>query len=165
MSIYIKKASVCCLTAFIWFFSCSCAWAENDLSYQESAAALPSMGSMLFRMLISLVIVIVLAVILIKFLQKNTQLTKQSSWAKVLDQMIIDPKKRLVLVEMFGNVYVLGVTENNITIILEEKDIDLSQVKELQELNDRMNTTPLSGSKFIQIFEDKIRQMKNFSSK
>ncbi len=162
MSIYIKKASSCCLAAFIWFFYYNCAWAEGDLP--QSAAALPSMGSMLFRMLISLGIVVILAVILVRFLQKNTQLTKQTSWARVLDQMILDPQKRLVLVEMFGKVYMLGVTENNITIILEEKDIDMSQVKELHEMNERINMTPLSGSKFIKIFEDKIRQMKNFSS-
>lgn len=164
MGIYIKRSGIYCLTAFIWFIYCKCAWAKNGLPYQESAT-LPSMGIMLFKMLISLVIVIVLAVILIKILQKNTQLTKQSSWAKVLDQLIIDPKKRLVLVEMLGKVYVLGFTENNITVILQEKDIDLSQVKELQELNSRMQMSSLSGSKFLQIFEDKIRQMKNSSSK
>jgi flagellar biogenesis protein FliO len=163
LNIYMKKASICCLTAFIWFFYYDYAWAEGDLP--QSVAALPSMGSMLFRMLISLGIVVILAVILIRFLQKSTQLTKQSSWARVLDQMIIHPQKRLVLVEMFGKVYVLGVAENNITIILEEKDIDLSQVKELDEMNDRMNMTPLAGSKFLQIFEDKIGQLKKFSSK
>lgn len=161
-----RKAAALWLTVPFWFFALPCAWAADSLKYQEPMAAPPSMGGMLLRMVISLLIVIGLALVLVKFLQKNTQLTKQSSWARVLDQCIIGQNQRLVLVEMFGKVYVLGVTEHNIAAILEEKDIDLSQVKELQEIeNDQMNMTSLFGGNFLEVLDGKIGSLKKYYSR
>ena len=166
MSIHGRKAEALWLTVLFWFFSSPCAWAADSLKGQEPVAAPPSMGGMLFRMVISLLIVIALALVLVKFLQKNTQLTRKSSWAKVVDQCIIGQNQRLVLVEIFGKVYVLGVTEHNIATILEEKDIDLSQVKELHEIeNNRINMTSLFGGNFSQVLDDKIGSLKKYYSK
>jgi len=108
----------CCFWAAI-------AWAESlpELNYQQPEAyPLPGIGSLLLRFVISLAAVIVLAFLVIKFFQRKLFVFRSGSWIRVLDQVAVGPNKGLLLVEIAGKVYVLGVTEHNITRLLEIND-------------------------------------------
>jgi flagellar protein FliO/FliZ len=146
------------------------AWAAGqplgDLQpYQAPTPVAPSsinMGGIILQLVFSLVIVIGLALILIKFLQKNTMLSRQSAWARIVDQVSVGPHKMLVLAEIFGKVYVLGVTEHSITTLLGENDIDLSQVKQaFAEAENRKRIVPsYLGNPFRGILNSRIEDLK-----
>ena len=150
LRLVIRIAKLCWNTTIVWLLWTGTAWAAGqplgDLQYKEptTAPVAPiNMGAMLLQLVISLVVVIGLALILIKFLQRNTLLSRQSAWARIVDQVYVGPNKMLVLAEIFGKVYVLGVTDHSITTLLGENDIDLSQVKQVfAEVDSRKGMVP-----------------------
>ncbi len=147
-------------TIIVWLLWTGAAWAAGgvgDLPYKEpmTAPVAPiNMGAMLLQLVISLAVVIGLALILIKFLQRNTLLSRQSAWARIVDQVNMGPNKMLVLAEIFGKVYVLGVTDHGITTLLGENDIDLSQVRQVfAEVDSRKG-------RFLQTLDSKLGEFK-----
>jgi flagellar biosynthetic protein FliO len=95
----------------------------GQYDYQDPAlVAAPSMGSTLLRLILSLLIVVVLAFLLIKFFQRQMPFTRSGRWMRVLDQMVIGQNRALLLTEIAGKIYVLGITDHNITKILEIDD-------------------------------------------
>jgi flagellar biosynthetic protein FliO len=164
-----RTAKLCWNTALVWLMWAGTVWAETqplgDLQYQEPASLTPpSMGGLLLRMVISLAVVIGLAIILAKLLQKNTLLSRQSTWARVVDQVNVGPNKRLALTEIFGKVYVLGVTDHGITTLLGEDDIDLSLVKQaFAEAESRKRIVPsYLHNPFVQTLESKIGELRKY---
>jgi len=152
-------------TAFYFLFV-DLAWAAGNvgnLTYPDpTPVAAPSIGGALLRLLICLIIVIGLVIVLVKFLQRNPMLNKQNSWARVIDQIVIAPNKTLVLTEIFGKIYILGITDHNITQLLEEKDIDLSLVKQIvEEAEARQTAVPKFINKtFVDVLEPKIAEFR-----
>jgi flagellar protein FliO/FliZ len=165
----IRTVKLYWILAVVWLLWSGTAWAAGqplgDLQpYQVPAPVVPSinMGGLILQLVFSLVIVIGLALILIKFMQKNTMLSKQSAWARVVDQVSLGPNKVLVLTEIFGKVYVLGVTEHSITTLLGENEIDLSQVKQaFADAENRKRLVPsYLGNPFRGILESTIDDLK-----
>ncbi len=104
--------------------------------------------------------VIGLILVLVKLLQRSTLLSGKSAWAKVVDQVVIGPNKMLVLVEIFGKIYVLGVTDHNISTLLGENDIDLSQLRQAVADAERKRAIPSYFRKtFRQIWESKRQEL------
>ncbi len=106
-------------------FLAATAWAESlpELSYQQPEPyTLPGIGALLLRFVISLAAVLVLAFLMIRFFQRKLFVLGSGSWIRVLDQVTVGPNRGLLLVEIAGKVYVLGVTEHNITRLLEITD-------------------------------------------
>lgn len=135
---------------------------QDNLQYQQPVPLpAPNIGSILVQLVLSLIIVIGLVLVLVKLLQKNTLLSRQSAWAKVVDRVVIGPNKQLVLAEIFGKVYVLGVTDHNISTLLGETDIDLSQLRQVVADVERKRAMPAYFSKsFLQILESKLQDLK-----
>lgn len=121
-------------------------WAAplGDLDYQEpEAVAPPSMGSLLLRLFISLIVVLGLAFFVLKYLQKRTAISQTGRWIRVIDQVGIGPNKALLLAEIAGRLYVLGVTDHNISKILEIKEA--SQVEAILEESLEPDISSLRG--------------------
>ena len=157
----IRTAKLCWNTLIVWLLWMGTAWAAGqplgDLQYKEptTTPVTPiNTGAVLLQLVISLAVVIGLALILIKFLQRNTLLSRQSAWARIVDQVNVGPNKMLVLAEIFGKVYVLGVTDHGITALLGEDDIDLSQVRQVfAEVDSRKG-------RFLQTLDSKLGELK-----
>lgn len=118
----IKKLLRFAETSLILLFFASPCWAASlsNLEYQEpEAVAPPSMGGLLLRLIISLVVVLGLAFVVIKFLQKRAMITQMGRWIRIIDQVGIGSNKALLLAEIAGRIYVLGVTDHNISKLLE----------------------------------------------
>ncbi|MGD0622036.1 MAG: flagellar biosynthetic protein FliO [Thermacetogeniaceae bacterium] len=170
LRLVIRTAKLCWSLVCIWMLWVGTAWAAGqplgDLQpYQAPTPVAPpgmNMGSEILQLVLSLVVVIGLALVLIKFLQKNTMLSRQSAWARIVDQVSVGPNKMLVLAEIFGKVYVLGVTEHSITTLLGENDIDLSQVKQaFAEAENRKRIVPsYLGNPFRGILDSRIEDLK-----
>lgn len=159
MSRVIRTAKVCWNTLIVWLLCMGTAWAAGQppeaFQYQAPAPVTTiNTGAVLLQLVISLAVVIGLALILIKFLQRNTSLSRQNAWARIVDQVSLGPNKMLVLAEIFGKVYVLGVTDHSITALLGENDIDLSQVRQVfADVDSRKG-------KFLQTLDSKIGELK-----
>jgi flagellar biogenesis protein FliO len=123
-----------------------------------------STGGIILRMALSLVIVIgliLVLVVLLRFLQRNTLLSRQGAWAKVIDRIGIGPNKMLALVEIFGKVYVLGVTDHGISTLLNEQEIDLSHVHEVVADVERKKAIPGNlGNSFLQLLDSKLHDLR-----
>ena len=103
------------------------ATSQDSLHYQPPAPLpSPSIGGILFQLVLSLIVVI-----------------------------------GLVLAEIFGKIYVLGVTDHNISTLLGENEIDLSQLKQVVADVERKRALPAYFNKpFLQILESKIQDLK-----
>ena len=147
MNLAKRTVRLCWSLTAVWLLWAGTAWAAGqplgDLQYTPTQIAPINIGGVLLQLVLSLAVVIGLALILVKFLQKNNLLARQSAWARIVDQVSVGPNKMLVLAEIFGKVYVLGVTEHSITTLLGENDIDLSQVKQaFAEAENRKRLVP-----------------------
>lgn len=110
----------------------------GQFEYSEPAlVSPPSMGSTLLRLILSFLIVIVLIFLLIKFLQRQMPFTRSGRWMRILDQVVIGQNRALILAEIAGKIYVLGITEHNITKLLEIDDpskVALFSAEEMEEV-------------------------------
>lgn len=111
---------------------------SGQFEYSEPAlVSPPSMGSTLLRLILSLIIVIVLIFLLIKFFQRQMPFTRSGRWMRILDQVVIGQNRALILAEIAGKIYVLGITEHNITKLLEIDDpskVALFSAEEMEEV-------------------------------
>jgi flagellar biosynthetic protein FliO len=158
----IKHSLSIALTGLITFLWVNSAWAAEalDLQYQDPAktttsAASTNWAALLLRVGLSLAVIIGLALLLVKLLQKNSLLSRKSSWAQVLDQIAIGQNKSLALVKIFGKVYVLAVTDHSISKLLDEQEIDLDKVDQVTE-NSGGAISPVIGGKFAALLESKL---------
>ncbi len=110
----------------------------GQFEYSEPALVTPpSMGSTLLRLILSLIIVIVLIFLLIKFFQRQMPFTRSGRWMRIIDQVVIGQNRALILAEIAGKIYVLGITDHNITKLLEIDDpskVALFSADEMEEV-------------------------------
>ncbi len=136
------------------------AWAAplTNLEYQEpEPVAPPSIGGLLFRLIISLIVVIGLAIIGIKFLQKRAFITQTGRWIRIIDQVGIGPNKALLLSEIAGRIYVLGVTDHSISKLLEIEET--SQVAAILEESLEAGISPWKGGILPKLWRKPFQQM------
>ncbi len=173
MSLFVRVASYRRRAAPGWWFMLLAGYALagcplvgaatlDNLQYpQPVPMAPPSVAGMLLRLFLSLAIVLGLILVLVKLLQKNNLLARQGSWAKVVDRVVIGPNKTLILAEIFGKVYVLSVTDHNISTLLNEQEIDLSQFSQVVADVERKRALPAYlGNNFLQVLESKLGDLK-----
>ena len=110
----------------------------GQLEYSEPVLVTPpSMGSTLLRLVLSLLIIIVLIFLLVKFFQRQMPFTRSGRWMRILDQVVIGQNRALILAEIAGKIYVLGITDHNITKLLEIDDpskVALFSAEEMEEV-------------------------------
>jgi len=136
------------------------AWAAplTNLEYQEpEPVAPPNIGALLFRLIISLIVVIGLAVISIKFLQKRAFITQTGRWIRIIDQVGIGPNKALLLSEIAGKIYVLGVTDHGISKLLEIEET--SQVAAILEESLEAGISPWKGGILPNLWKKPFQQL------
>ncbi len=83
---------------------------------------MPSMTSLFFRLLVSLIIIVGLTYLTMKLLRKNMKVLTKAASINVLDQYAFSINKGIYITQIAGKVYVLGVTDHNISLITEITD-------------------------------------------
>ncbi len=149
-------------TSLIFLIVAPPAWAAPlaNLEYQEPQADPQlNVGALLFRLVVSLVVVLGLAVIVIKFLQKRAFVTQTGRWIRIIDQVGIGPNKALLLSEIAGRIYVLGVTDHGISKLLEIEDT--SQVAAILEESLEAGVYPWKGGFLYKFWGKPFQQVFN----
>lgn len=121
----LKKTLTTIGTSLMLFIIVPPVWAAplGNLEYKDPVPVTQfSVGALLFRLVISLVVVIGLAVVLIKLLQRRNLTTSTGHWMRIIDQVGIGPNRALLLTEIAGRIYILAVTDHNISLLLEIND-------------------------------------------
>lgn len=85
---------------------------------------MPSMFGLFFRLTFSLLFIVGLAFITMKILRKNMKVLSSGVNIRVLDQYSFSMNKGVYITQIAGKTYVLGVTDNNISLITEITDQD-----------------------------------------
>lgn len=90
----------------------------DDPQMQEG----PSMAGLLLRLVLSLVFIIGLAWITIQVFGRQVARKFQGQWLQVLDEVILGQNRGIILCEIGGKVYALGVTDHQISALFEVED-------------------------------------------
>lgn len=128
--ISVLSAGIC------WYVSlpaCSAFAAAKELNLDTAAepqvAPMPSMFLLLLKLIISLVIIVGLTILVMKLLRKNMKVLSRGVNISVLDQYAFSLNKGVYITQVVDRVYVLGVTDHNISLITEITDRE--QINEL----------------------------------
>lgn len=133
---------------------------SSQFEYQEPVqVAAPDMGSLLLRLTISLIIVIGLAVLVIKFLQRQASFSGTGRWIRILDQVAIGPNRALILAEIAGKIYVLGVTDHNITKLMEIKNASQADFLAAEELDAEIRSAVAAGRGRLPFWKKSFRDV------
>lgn len=82
----------------------------------------PDFTWLFVKTIAGLVLVIGLAVVLLKFVLPRTRIggrSRRPSWASVVDRLPVGPHTHLNLVKIFGRYFVLGTSEQQVSVITE----------------------------------------------
>ena len=84
-------------------------------------ATTPDFLWLFIRMVIGLVVVLGLALLLIRYVLPKARWGKNSKtgWAWVIGRVMLEPRKGLYLVKIVGRYFVLGSTDQNLSLISE----------------------------------------------
>ncbi len=96
-----------------------------DAAAEPEAFEMPSMFGLFFRLIFSLLFIVGIAFITMKFLRKNMKVLSSGVNIRVLDQYSFSMNKGVYITQIAGKTYVLGVTDNNISLITEITDQDI----------------------------------------
>jgi flagellar protein FliO/FliZ len=143
-----------------------------QFDYQDpEQIVVPSMGSLLLRIIISLAVVVGLAILLIKIFQKSRSYSGSGRWIRILDQVVIGSNRALMLVEIAGKIYVIGVTDHNISKLLEIEDISQIDFLATDELETKLQFSnvgtgwfPTMTKNFKQIFLNRKESGRGYGS-
>lgn len=83
---------------------------------------MPSMFTLFLKLMVSLVIIVGLTYLTMKLLRKNMKVLSRGVSIEVLDQYAFSMNKGVYITQIAGKVYVLGVTDHNISLISEITD-------------------------------------------
>ncbi|MDA8233833.1 MAG: flagellar biosynthetic protein FliO [Clostridia bacterium] len=102
----------------------------TELNYEVPTGGY-SIVSSIVQILVSLLVIGGLAYLTAKFMKNNLQFRSQGEWIKIYEQQSLGLNKGLFITEVVGKVYILGVTENAITVISEITDRELIEDMQL----------------------------------
>ncbi len=123
-----KKILVYFLPAFIWLLvTVPTAFAvSGQLNLPQPSepqiAQPPSMFWLFIKLGISLVVIVGLTYLTVRVLRRNLTYTSAGEFIRVLDQHAFAINKGVYIAEVAGKVFVLGVTDQNISILSEIND-------------------------------------------
>ena len=99
---------------------------EGELNLDSEIGRSSNMGWLLFRYTLTVLAVIVLTAFGAKYIAGKFRLetTTSGNWVQILDQVTIWNNKGLLLVDIEGKGYILGVSDNGINVIstIEDKE-------------------------------------------
>lgn len=89
----------------------------DDAATNVQVAETPSLFGFLIRLLISVLVIGGLTIVTMKFLRKNLHPKSGGEFISVFDQYALGVNKGIYIAEVAGQVLVLGVTEQNISVL------------------------------------------------
>ena len=126
---------------------------------EPQVAEAPSMTWMFIKLLVSLVVIAGLTYLTVKVLRRNLSYSSAGDSIQVLDQHAFALNKGIYITEVAGRVYVLGVTDHNITTLSEIEDAQV--IAELRSrAEERMNEPVLPPG----LMDKLLPNLKNRSS-
>ncbi|MCR4401022.1 MAG: flagellar biosynthetic protein FliO, partial [Syntrophomonadaceae bacterium] len=98
------------------------------LQYEQPAPeGGPSVIGLVFRLLVSLAVIVAMAWVIIQLFGRQLQRKAQGQWIQVLDEVVLGQNRGIVLAELGGRVYALGVTDHQVSTLFEVEDQSLIQ--------------------------------------
>lgn len=138
---------------------------DNYESYLSSSDRLEgessSIGFLLVRYFLAVMGVIILTYVGLKFiLKKYNYYTEQgSNWIEIIDFYILGANKGIYIVEINEKGYILGITDHNINVIDEIKDLEtLEKMKEIKQFLNKKNDL-----KFHHFLQKNINKLQDLS--
>lgn len=100
--------------------------------YKEPlATTTPGVGSLVLRITVALGVIVFLSYAVFRFISRQLKVSS-SRWIKVVDQVAVGPNRGLFLVDVAGKLLALGITDHQITKLLEIDDPELiHQIREI----------------------------------
>ncbi|WP_418790230.1 FliO/MopB family protein [Phosphitispora sp. TUW77] len=92
---------------------------------EPQVAPMPSMAVLFIKLVLSLIIIVGLAYLTIRFLRKSMKVSSRGDTISILDQYAFSMNKGIYITRIAGKVYVLGVTDQNISLISEITDEEI----------------------------------------
>lgn len=141
----------------------------DELAAESTAAANaykgPSTAGMFVRMIVVLIIVVVLIYGVLWFIKKKTNIVKtDDEYLRRAAYINIAPGKSVEVITLIDKAYLIGVTEDNITLLGEIHDDEL--IKAMNLTADKNNNTkkPVTFSDVLDMFLIKKGSQKNVFS-
>ncbi|PKM89930.1 MAG: hypothetical protein CVU87_03860 [Firmicutes bacterium HGW-Firmicutes-12] len=94
---------------------------ENAVSQQLQ----PSMAGLFLRVVVSVGVIILLTYLVLRVIKKQQDIQQRISnerkgWIRIYDYQALGPNNRgIYLIEMFSSIYVVGVSENSLSVLKE----------------------------------------------
>lgn len=135
--------------------------AGEYLKYQEpqpTTSSWLSTTSYIISLLITFAVVLGLAYLTSRFLAKKMTGIRENPNSKIYTSLPLGPNRAIHVVEIAGKFLVLGVTEQNITLLSEITS--LSEIEQLKSMND----ASVSPEPFSNIFQRQIVSLKNMQN-
>ncbi len=134
---------------------------------EMSAGTVPSMSGLFFRVLISFILIILLLYGVLKLLKKQQEIRLQiqqdrKNWIKVYDYQELGTGKGVYLTEIMSKVCILGVTDNNVSLLkeIESEDETWQDIKD--GLIDKRKENPKGiGGFFSTSLKEELEGQKN----
>ncbi len=134
--------------------NCTTVWAASeklnlDTNVDPVATPMPTMFSLLVKLVVSLIIVGGLAYLTIRFLKRNTQINSGSENMVLLDQLALGMNRGVFVVDVASKVLVLGVTDHNVNLLYEVTDSEA--IKEMREKAAELEAESIIPPRFWEI--------------
>lgn len=99
-----------------------------DLKYEEpSQTESPSVIWMIVQMLVALGLIVLLAWGAIQILGRKMNHRMQGRWIRVLDEVVLGQNRGIVVLEVGGRAFLVGITDHQISMLFEIEDQQLVQ--------------------------------------
>lgn len=99
-----------------------------DLNYsQPDKADTPSVFWMIIQLILALGLIVLLAWVLIQLFGSRLNNKLQGRWIRVVDEVVLGQNRGIVAMEAGGRVFLVGVTDHQISMLLEIDDSQLVQ--------------------------------------
>jgi flagellar protein FliO/FliZ len=112
---------------------------------------IPSYGEALVRMVVILAVILVALLLVARFLPRwlgKTLTTGRGGTIKVIDSLALEPRKRVYLIQVAGQYFLIGTSENGVHV-LADKSLDgqqLAQALAMHNKGDAAVAPPVSSS-------------------
>lgn len=118
-----------------------------DLKYEEPKAEPGTgMAGAMVRLILSLAVIVGSAWLVIRLMGKQMTRRMQGEWIQVLDEVMIGPNRGIMLCEVGGKVFAVGVTDHQVATLFEVTDEALIEdmIKKAEERKVTQSSIPAS---------------------
>lgn len=139
---------------------------EDSINLNNSAVdkdyKSPSTVGLLLKMIFVLIIVIVLIYVVLRFIKKKTNIVKtEDDFLRRASYINIAPGKTVEVITLIDKAYLIGVTEDNITLLGEIEDKELINAMNVNADKNQNVKKPLNFDDVLDIFTAKGKKKSN----